>query len=290
MNIQQSLSLQPGQKSSGNLAELDDHVQMGNIIFNPIGTSVAVIELINEFIYNVFRSMAVPLETLVRRGVGENHYNLYLAIGGTLWLTVFATGLINIPKLMGLDASQIIDHKIIFFVLYVWFVCYMIWQLIIRRQFPLKPEFSGFDGKPLFFIKYLPWASKDGALNEPLTRQIYEPLLFILTGFFIAFFINPPLGSFVILSGIAWVCKEYVYVQRQRQHIIKIIDGQLIAKYSKEVLTEIQPSEDTANISLAMPPKSQTRESLKEVLRNQDDAFSVNNLNDRSTEDAEGRV
>ncbi len=104
-----------GNQARSNQAQsLDNFSDLTQFITSPAQTSTAFMQFLGAFFFNILRLACVPAETLFRRQFGERHFNLYLYIGGTIWLGIFATGWLNIPAALGFKGEGLVSNGIIF--------------------------------------------------------------------------------------------------------------------------------------------------------------------------------
>lgn len=227
--------MKPMTHNKPNKTNEDDWMQMSDItdyLFNPVGKSVAFVEFIGNLFFNIVRLALVPAELLFRRNFGERYFNLYLYIGGSLWLGLFATGWLNITSGFGLRLEGIVPNGVIFSVIALIFYGRMFRELFFRRFGDIDTRMYGYyAGDPLPFLYRLPFATDNqGNPREYIIRQIHEPVFMFVLGLVCTFVLNPQTGTFLIISAFCAVIKEYVTARHYRNILLDQVDAEIIGR------------------------------------------------------------
>ncbi len=264
-------------QASNNINEWGQFNDMTDFVFNPVSKSVAFIEFLGTFIFNILRMACVPAELIFRRNFGERHFNLYLYIGGTLWLGIFATGWLNIPSLLGFRLTGLIPNEVIFIIIAVLFYGMMFWQLFFRKFGEIDSRMhTRYDGDPLPLLNYLPLA-KDRAGNprEYLIRQLHEPLFIFILGVLFIFILNPQTGTWLIISSFAMAVKEYVKARYIRNILLDQIDAEIVGRNIADALKG-EPPTNTQGVYIAgISTQGKDREQLDGLMQKNEERFSA---------------
>lgn len=242
----------PKSSKKDNPHDWDQFMDMSEFLFNPVSKSVAAIEFLGSFIFNVLRMACVPAEVLFRRNFGERHFNLYLYIGGTLWLAIFATGWLNLSATMGIEGLGLVSNTVIFAAVALVFYGRMFWLLFLVKSGEIDVrKYSYYDGDPLPLLYHLPFAKdSQGNPQEYRIRQLHEPVIMLLLGLVFSVVLNPQTGTWLILSAGCMALKEYVKARHLRNLILDQINADIIARNMAEAIKG-EPAKQTQGIYLA---------------------------------------
>jgi hypothetical protein len=260
----------------------NDPFQFGDIseaFFNPIEMSSAFIKFIGTFIFNILRIACVPAELIFRRKFGERHFNLYLYLGGSLWLGIFATGWLNIPSMLGFRSEGIVPNIVIFSIIAIIFYGRMFWELLIRKSKDIDVTmYTRYDGDPLNIIEKLPLATdKNGNPKDYLIRQLHEPLLMLLLGIVVTVILNPQTGTWLMISAFCMSVKEYVKARHIRNMILDAIDADIISRNTAESIKGA-PARDTQGIYIAgVSNDGKDRDMLRDLVTRKQQRFTAGN-------------
>lgn len=245
-----------------------DFTDVGSFLVSPVQTSEAMMKFTFGFLFNLFRLATVPAELIFRNGFGERHFNLFLYLGGSMWLLLFWTGWINIPSWFGVKTEGWMPNAIIFSVIGVYFFGAMLWQLFIRKFFAINVELhTRYDGNPLPFLYRLPFTiDSKNRPREYLVRQVVEPAFLFVLGWIVTLLLNPQTGSWLIISSIGLMLKEYVKSRAVRNIVLDQIDAELTARNLKEALAGESPKKTHGVYVTGIGNDSKEREKIKELL------------------------
>jgi len=236
-------------------------------LHSPVNRSIALIDFFSTLIFNILRASCVPVELIFRRGFGERHFNLWLYLSGSLWLLLFASGFINIPKWLGYESTGWVSNFVIFLIVGLFFSGSFLWELFLRKFRKIDGELhSRYDGNPLPFLYMLPFAkASSGNPKEYFVRQVYEPLFLLVLGLILTITLNPQTGSWLFISALGMALKEYVKSRQTRNAILDHIDAEIAARNIKAALSG-EPPHKTQGIYIAgLPGEGQQRENLKDL-------------------------
>lgn len=244
---------------------------------NPISHSVAFLEFIGTFIYNILRIACVPAELIFRRNFGERHFNLYLYIGGSLWLGIFATGWLNLPAAMGFKITPLISNGVIFSVIAVVFYVRMFWQLFFRRSGEIDTELhTRYDGDPLTLLNKAPLAKdRSGLPREYFIRQLIEPIFLIVLGIVVTVILNPQTGTWLILSAFCMALKEYVKARYVRNLLLDQVDAAIVAKHLSGAMKGESPKNTQGVYIAGLPTDGKKREQLNHLMQRSGERFTA---------------
>jgi len=240
-------------------------------LISPVSNQIAILEFFAAILFNIIRASCVPAELIFRRGFGERHFNLWLYISGSMWLFMFTTGWINIPKLFGYFDEGWMPNFAIFSVVGMIFFGSLLWQLFLRKFRKINAELhSRYDGDPLPFLYKLPFA-KDRNQNpkEYFVRQVYEPLFLLILGVIVSIALNPQTGSWLLISGLGMAVKEYVKSRYVRNALLDHIDADIAARNIKSVLKGAPPSQTQGIYIAGLPNEGKKRDKLKGLFGDQ---------------------
>lgn len=257
--------------------ESTDFTEISSFLFNPVNTSIAFVEFVFSLIFNILRAACVPAELIFRRGFGERHFNLWLYFSGSIWLMLFATGWINIPKWLGYSVTGWMPNFAIFLVVGVIFFASMVWQLFLRKFKKIDGDLhTRYDGTPLPFLYRLPYAKdRNGNPREYLIRQTFEPLFLLVLGLVLTITLNPQTGSWLIISSVGLALKEYVKSRFIRNAILDHIDAEIAARNIKAALAGEPPSKTQGIYIAGLPNEGRERDKLRELFEQQGSRFSA---------------
>lgn len=230
----------------GNPAQsLDQFNDLSQFITSPAQTSAAFLQFLGAFFFNILRLACVPAETIFRRKFGERHFNLYLYIGGTIWLGIFATGWLNIPAALGFRGEGLAPNWIIFSIIAVIYYVKMFIYLFVQKHGSIDTrKHTFYAGHPLPFLEKLPFAKdKNGFIRENLLRQIIEPVALFVLGLICVFILNPQTGSWLVISAFCMATKEYAQSRHTRNILLDQVDAEITARYMADALNGKSPEE-----------------------------------------------
>ena len=263
--------------TSGNLSRQnnlssDDFSDLSQFVTSPAQSSVAFIQFISAFIFNILRLACVPAEIIFRSKFGERYFNLYLYIGGTIWLGIFATGWLNIPAAMGFKGGELVSNGIIFTIIAIIFYARMFWYLFLLKHGKInKKKHSFYAGHPLSFLSKFPFATdKNGDIRQNLLRQGIEPVFLFSLGLLCTFILNPQTGTWLIISAICMALKEYAQARHNRNILLDQVDADITAQFLADAMNGKSP-EDTQGVYIAgISSDGDDRAYLRELaMRNQ---------------------
>jgi len=242
------MSSQTSSKQEGNASFTDPY----SFLFSPVNSTLEFIEFISAVLFSILRASCVPAELIFRRGFGERHFNLWLYSSGGLWLILFASGWINIPKWLGYNVTGWMPNFAIFSIVGIFFFGSLIWELMLRKFRKINRELhTRYDGNPLPFLFKLPFAKdKNGNPKEYFVRQVYEPLFLILLGIIITITLNPQTGSWLFISALGMALKEYVKSRYTRNALLDLFDAEIASQNMKAALAG-DSTEKTQGIYIA---------------------------------------
>jgi len=271
-------TLTPTGQSSNNVNMVD----LSGFMFNPVNSTIAIIQLIKNLLFSILRASCVPAEVIFRRGFGERYFNLWLYIAGTVWLYIFAAGIINIPAMFGFDTSVKVPNAAIFTFIGIFYFGAFLRELFLRKFKKINADLhSLYDGNPFKFLYRLPFA-KDHSGNptrgnpkEYFVRQVYEPLFLLLSGILTSIILNPQTGSWLIISAIGMALKEYVKSQHTRNILLDHIDAEIIAQNIKAALVGEPPAKTNGIYIAGLPNEGRQREQLNDILNKNQERFTA---------------
>lgn len=228
---------------------------MMKFLLNPAGMTVGLLKAAGQFLYGLLRMACVPAELIFRRKFGERHFSLLHYFGGLLWFWAFASGYVNVTKMLGIGHADPVSNGAVFTAVGAIFFGAMFWHLVIRKFLPINMRvYSYYDGDILPFFYRLPHAiDAKGVPREYLIRQVFEPLFLFLLGIVLTAFLNQQTGSWIVLTAIGMALKEYVQGQKFRNMILDQIDADIIARNLGAVIKGDSPK-NTQGIYLAGVP------------------------------------
>lgn len=261
-----------GNQSRNQYAGSDQFDDLSQFITSPAQSSVAFIEFISAFVFNILRLACVPAEIIFRSKFGERYFNLYLYIGGTIWLGIFATGWLNLPSAMGFKGDGLVSNGIIFTIIAILFYARMFLYLFWQKHGTLNNQkHSYYSGHPLSFLSSLPFTKdKNGNVRESLLRQVIEPGFLFVLGLLCIIILNPQTGTWLIISAFCMAVKEYAQSRHTRNILLDQIDADITARYMVDAVQGKSP-EDTHGIYLAgISSNGEDRAYLRDLaMRNQ---------------------
>lgn len=234
------------QSPQGNAVQsLDQFNDLTQFITSPAQTSAAFLKFLGAFFFNILRLACVPAETIFRRDFGERHFNLYLYIGGTIWLGIFATGWLNIPAALGYKGEGLIPNWIIFSIIAVIYYARMFIYLFVKKHGSIDTmKISFYPGHPFPLLEKLPFArDKNGIVRENVLRQIIEPVFLFVSGLVCTVILNPQTGTWLIISAFCMALKEYAQGRHTRNILLDKIDAEIMARYMVDALNGKSPEE-----------------------------------------------
>jgi len=270
-------SIAPKQPQRDNPNDWDQFKDMSEFMFNPVSKSVAFIEFLGTFIFNILRMACVPAEIIFRRNFGERHFNLYLYIGGTLWLGIFATGWLNIPAGMGFRGEGIVPNAVIFSLIALVFYSKMFWYLFLMKNKDIDARlYTRYDGDPLTLLQRLPLAKdNNGNVREYRVRQFYEPLTMFSLGVIIAVLVNPQTGTWLILSSFCMAIKEYVQARHTRNLLLDQIDAEIIGRNMAAALKGEAPNNTQGVYIAGISNEGKDRDVLNDLVQKKQQRFTA---------------
>lgn len=248
---------------------------VSKFLLNPVGATTAFIEFIGGIIFAIFRTLAVPIETLTRYRFGARHFNLYLYIGGSLWFWAFAfLSYFDFGKKFGFN-GDLVSNGVIFTIVGIVFYGAMIWHLIIKKFLAIEADmYTRYDGNVIPFYYRLPFTrDKAGNVREYLIRQIYEPATLYLLGVIIGIFINGQFGLWLTFASFAMALKEYVSAQRYRNMMYDSIDAQIMATSLKGAVGGKQPKDNQGIYFTGIPTNGKLKDKFVESLSGNNKPF-----------------
>lgn len=240
------------QSNPKNVISSEQFSDLSQFVTSPAQSSAAFIEFLGAFFFNFIRLACVPAEVIFRRKFGERHFNLYLYIGGTIWLGIFATGWLNIPAAMGYKGEGLVPNGIIFTIIAIIYYVRMFIYLFVQKHGSLDTKkISIYSGHPLPFLEKLPFATdKNGVVRESFLRQVIEPVFLFVLGLLCTFILNPQTGTWLIISAFCMAIKEYAQGRYTRNILLDKIDAEIMARYMADALQGKSP-EETHGIYIA---------------------------------------
>jgi len=277
MSKNPTISAPPSQGgNNGNMVDLS------GFMFNPVNSTIALIQLIKNLLFSILRASCVPAEMIFRRKFGERYFNLWLYIAGTTWLYIFAVGIINIPAMFGFDTSVKIPNYVIFIFVWIVFFWSFLRELFLRKFRKIDVDLhTRYDGDPLKFLYKLPFAKDSngkptrGNPKEYFVRQVYEPLFLLLSGVMTSIILNPQTGSWLIISAIAMALKEYVKSQHTRNILLDHIDAEITSQNIKAALAGDPPAKTKGIYIAGLPSDGKQREQLNGILNKDQERFTA---------------
>jgi len=252
-------------------------VDLSGFMFNPVNSTIAIIQLIKNLLFSILRASCVPAEMIFRRKFGERYFNLWLYIAGTTWLYIFAVGIINIPAMFGFDTTVKIPNYMIFIVVWIVFFWSFLRELFLRKFKKIDVDLhTRYDGDPLKFLYRLPFAKDSNASpKEYFVRQVYEPLFLLLSGVMTSIILNPQTGSWLIISAIAMALKEYVKSQHTRNILLDHIDAEITSQNIKAALAGDPPAKTKGIYIAGLPSDGKQREQLNDIMNKKQERFTA---------------
>ena len=226
--------------------------ELSEFAMSPVSHSVAFIEFLATLLFNILRMACVPAELIFRRNFGERHFNLYLYVGGTMWLGIFATGWLNIPAMMGFRMEGIVPNGVVFTIIAFLFYGRMFWQMFFRKFGDIDSRMhSRYDGDPFPVYYHLPLAKdRSGNPREYLIRQLHEPVVMFTLGMLFIFILNPQTGTWLIISAFCMAVKEYVKSLHVRNILLDQIDAEIVGRNISDALKG-EPPKNTQGVYIA---------------------------------------
>lgn len=261
-----------GNQTKQNYQSSEQFSDLSQFVTSPAQSSVAFIQFIGAFFFNIIRLACVPAEVIFRKKFGERYFNLYLYIGGTLWLGLFATGWLNIPAAMGFKGEGLISNGVIFTIVAILFYARMFFYLFWQKHGLLNNQkHSYYAGHPQSFLEILPFATdKNGRVRENLLRQWIEPVFLFVLGLVCIVILNPQTGTWLIISSICMAIKEYAQSRHTRNILLDQIDADITARYMVDALQGKSPEETHGVYIAGISCNGEDRAYLRELaMRNQ---------------------
>ena len=257
--------------------DFDQFSDLLSFAYSPAQQSSAFLKFIGVFIFNILRLACVPAELIFRRRFGERHFNLYLYIGGTLWLGIFAFGWLNIPAAFGIRHEGIVPNGLIFTVVAIVFYGRMIWELFIRKSKKINVDlYSYHDGDTYTILDRFPFAKdKQGNINDYAIRQLIEPAVMFILGVVCAVILNPETGSWLIISSFCMAVKEYVKARHTRDLMLDQIDADIMGRNIAEAMRG-SPVRDTQGVYVSgVSSEGKDRAYLRELAEKNHKVFTA---------------
>ena len=269
------------QSGSNNVLTTDQFNDLSQFVTSPAQSSAAFIQFLGAFFFNFIRLACVPAEVIFRNRFGERHFNLYLYIGGTIWLAIFATGWLNIPASMGYKGEGLVSNGIVFTIIAILYYVRMFLYLFVQKHGPLNNlRHSYYAGHPLSFLTKLPFATdKNGFVRENVLRQIIEPLFLFALGLLCIFILNPQTGSWMIISSFCMATKEYAQTRHTRNILLDQIDADITARYMVDALQGKSPEETHGVYIAGISNNGEDRAYLRELAERNQQNFAEQTSN-----------
>ncbi len=255
-----------------NVQSFDQFADVSKFLTSPAQMTTALIHFLGAFFFNILRLACVPAETIFRRKFGERHFNLYLYIGGTIWLIIFATGWLNIPAMMGFKGDGLIPNSIIFTIIAIIYYVRMFIYLFVQKHGAIDTkQYTRYDGNPLSLLYKLPFANdRHGKPRENLIRQLIEPAFLFILGLVCTLIINPQTGTWLIVSAFCMALKEYAQAQHTRNILLDQVDADIAARYIGAAMQGEPPTETRGVYIAGISNDGEDRAYLRDLaMRNQ---------------------